>query len=199
MVLQDTWLFHGTIRTTLRTVVPHCRRKSGGRGKPTYVDRFVHSLPDGYDTVIDEEAKLTSARVKQLVTIARSLPHADPALLILDKRQARWIPAPGPGPARHGGLRSDGRALSSLTGCQAIQERRRDAGNGNGKSSNKAAPMSCWMPAATTSTSTTLSSQVSPKLQRSRGVRCLVPGPLQRFLNGVRPTIARPSRPSIRL
>jgi ATP-binding cassette subfamily B protein len=50
----------------------------------TYVDRFVHSLPDGYDTVIDEEASNISAGEKQLLTIARAF-LADPALLILDE------------------------------------------------------------------------------------------------------------------
>jgi ATP-binding cassette subfamily B protein len=48
------------------------------------VDRFVHSLPDGYDTVIDEEGSNISAGEKQLVTIARAF-LADPALLILDE------------------------------------------------------------------------------------------------------------------
>src|SRR6185312_14258038 len=50
----------------------------------TYVDRFVHALPDGYDTVLDEEASNLSAGEKQLITIARAF-LADPALLILDE------------------------------------------------------------------------------------------------------------------
>src|SRR5262249_12683629 len=52
--------------------------------KATYVDRFVHSLPDGYDTVLDEEAGTVSAGEKQLLTIARAF-LADPAILILDE------------------------------------------------------------------------------------------------------------------
>ncbi len=52
--------------------------------KATYVDRFVHSLPDGYDTVIDEEGSNVSAGEKQLLTIARAF-LADPQLLILDE------------------------------------------------------------------------------------------------------------------
>jgi ATP-binding cassette, subfamily B, multidrug efflux pump len=52
--------------------------------KATYVDRFVHSLPNGYDTVIDEEGNNVSAGEKQLLTIARAF-LADPQLLILDE------------------------------------------------------------------------------------------------------------------
>ena len=52
--------------------------------RATYVDRFVHSLPDGYDTVLDDEASNISAGEKQLVTIARAF-LSDPALLILDE------------------------------------------------------------------------------------------------------------------
>jgi ATP-binding cassette subfamily B protein len=52
--------------------------------RATYVDRFVHSLPDGYDTVLDEEGTSLSAGEKQLVTIARAF-LADPAILILDE------------------------------------------------------------------------------------------------------------------
>jgi ATP-binding cassette subfamily B protein len=52
--------------------------------RATFVDRFVHSLPDGYDTVIDEEGSNLSAGERQLVTIARAF-LSDPALLILDE------------------------------------------------------------------------------------------------------------------
>ena len=60
------------------------RRRSSRRRRPTYVDRFVHTLPDGYDTVIDEEGSNVSAGEKQLITIARAF-LADPSLLILDE------------------------------------------------------------------------------------------------------------------
>ena len=86
MVLQDTWLFHGTIRENIAYGRPERERgRDPRRGREaTYVDRFVHSLPDGYDTVIDEEGSNISAGEKQLLTIARAF-LADPALLILDE------------------------------------------------------------------------------------------------------------------
>jgi ATP-binding cassette subfamily B multidrug efflux pump len=85
MVLQDTWLFHGTIRENIAYGRPTATEAEiMAAAEATYVDRFVHSLPDGYDTVIDEEASNISAGEKQLLTIARAF-LADPALLILDE------------------------------------------------------------------------------------------------------------------
>ncbi|MDN5760915.1 MAG: ABC transporter ATP-binding protein/permease [Microlunatus sp.] len=85
MVLQDTWLFHGTIRENIAYGRPDAiPAEIQAAAEATYVDRFVHSLPDGYDTVIDEEGSNISAGEKQLVTIARAF-LADPALLILDE------------------------------------------------------------------------------------------------------------------
>jgi ATP-binding cassette subfamily B protein len=85
MVLQDAWLFHGTIRDNIAYGRPTATEAEIlAAAEATYVDRFVHSLPDGYDTVIDEEASNISAGEKQLVTIARAF-LADPALLILDE------------------------------------------------------------------------------------------------------------------
>jgi ATP-binding cassette subfamily B multidrug efflux pump len=85
MVLQDTWLFHGTIRDNIAYGRPDASEAEiHAAAEATYVDRFVHSLPDGYDTVIDEEASNISAGEKQLITIARAF-LADPALLILDE------------------------------------------------------------------------------------------------------------------
>jgi ATP-binding cassette subfamily B multidrug efflux pump len=85
MVLQDTWLFKGTIRDNI----------AYGRGdasdddilaaaQAAYVDRFVHALPEGYDTVLDDEGSNLSAGEKQLITIARAF-LARPDLLILDE------------------------------------------------------------------------------------------------------------------
>jgi len=85
MVLQDTWLFHGTIRENIAYGRPDATEEEIlAAARATYVDRFVHSLPDGYDTVIDEEASNVSAGEKQLITIARAF-LANPSLLILDE------------------------------------------------------------------------------------------------------------------
>lgn len=85
MVLQDTWLFHGTIKENIAYGRPTATEEEIiAAAEATFVDRFVHSLPDGYDTLIDEEGSNISAGEKQLVTIARAF-LADPALLILDE------------------------------------------------------------------------------------------------------------------
>ncbi|MDN5861539.1 MAG: ABC transporter ATP-binding protein/permease, partial [Pseudonocardia sp.] len=85
MVLQDTWLFGGTIRDNIAYGNPDASpQQLLAAAKATYVDRFVRSLPDGYDTVIDEEGSNVSAGEKQLITIARAF-LADPSLLILDE------------------------------------------------------------------------------------------------------------------
>ncbi|KQZ89470.1 multidrug ABC transporter ATP-binding protein [Phycicoccus sp. Root563] len=85
MVLQDTWLFGGTIRDNIAYGKPGSSEEEVlAAAKATYVDRFVHSLPDGYDTVLDAEGGNISAGEKQLLTIARAF-LSDPALLILDE------------------------------------------------------------------------------------------------------------------
>ncbi|MEX2251309.1 MAG: ABC transporter ATP-binding protein [Acidimicrobiia bacterium] len=85
MVLQDTWLFHGTIRENIAYGRPNATEDEiMEAAQATFVDRFVHSLPDGYDTVIDDEGASVSTGEKQLITIARAF-LADPALLILDE------------------------------------------------------------------------------------------------------------------
>ena len=85
MVLQDTWLFEGTIRDNIAYGRPDATEDDIlEAARATFVDRFVHNLPDGYDTVVDEEGSSISAGERQLVTIARAF-LADPALLILDE------------------------------------------------------------------------------------------------------------------
>ena len=85
MVLQDTWLFEGTIRDNIAYGRPGATEDEIlEAARATYVDRFVHSLPDGYDTHIDEEGSNLSAGERQLVTIARAF-LSDPELLILDE------------------------------------------------------------------------------------------------------------------
>jgi ATP-binding cassette subfamily B multidrug efflux pump len=85
MVLQDTWLFGGTIRENIAYGRPDATEEEiRTAARATYVDRFVHSLPDGYDTRVEDEGTAVSAGEKQLLTIARAF-LADPAILILDE------------------------------------------------------------------------------------------------------------------
>jgi ATP-binding cassette subfamily B protein len=85
MVLQDTWLFGGTIRENIAYGNPDATEDQIlEAARATYVDRFVHSLPEGYDSMINEEGDNISAGQKQLLTIARAF-LADPAILILDE------------------------------------------------------------------------------------------------------------------
>ena len=85
MVLQDTWLFGGTIRENIAYGKPSATEEQiRTAAKAAYVDRFVHSLPMGYDTVLDNEGGAVSAGEKQLLTIARAF-LADPTILILDE------------------------------------------------------------------------------------------------------------------
>ena len=84
MVLQDTWLFRGTIRENIAYGNPEATEEEIlEAARAAYVDRFVHALPDGYDTMIDEEGGGVSAGEKQLITIARAF-LAKPSILILD-------------------------------------------------------------------------------------------------------------------
>lgn len=85
MVLQDTWLFAGTIRDNIAYGRPDATEEEIVQAATAaYVDRFVHALPDGYDTVLDDEATNLSVGEHQLVTIARAF-LADPRILILDE------------------------------------------------------------------------------------------------------------------
>ncbi|MEO5993940.1 MAG: ABC transporter ATP-binding protein, partial [Arthrobacter sp.] len=85
MVLQDTWLFGGTIRDNIAYGRPSASETEiMEAAKATYVDRFVRSLPEGYDTVLDDEGANVSAGEKQLLTIARAF-LARPSVLILDE------------------------------------------------------------------------------------------------------------------
>ncbi|HET6188342.1 MAG TPA: ATP-binding cassette domain-containing protein, partial [Trebonia sp.] len=85
MVLQDAWLFGGTIADNIaygKLGATHEQVVEAARA--TYVDRFVRTLPDGYDTVLDDEGTNVSAGERQLLTIARAF-LARPAVLILDE------------------------------------------------------------------------------------------------------------------
>ena len=85
MVLQDAVLFGGTIRENIRYGrLDATDDEVLEAAKATYVDRFVHTLPEGYDTVIEQDAANVSAGERQLITIARAF-LAQPSLLILDE------------------------------------------------------------------------------------------------------------------
>jgi ATP-binding cassette subfamily B protein len=85
MVLQDTWLFHGTIRDNIAYGrLDATEADIQAAAEAAHVDHFVRTLPDGYDTVIDDDATNLSAGEKQLLTIARAF-LADPPILILDE------------------------------------------------------------------------------------------------------------------
>nr|VTP03116.1 putative ABC transporter ATP-binding protein [Mycobacterium kansasii] len=85
MVLQDTWLFEGTIADNIGYGRPHASRDEiTAAAKAACVDRFVETLPDGYDTRISDEGGDVSVGEKQLITIARAF-LARPQLLIFDE------------------------------------------------------------------------------------------------------------------
>ncbi len=85
MVLQDAWLFEGTIRENIRYGrLEATDDEVVAAAKATMVDRFVRQLPDGYDTVLDGDGGTVSAGERQLITIARAF-LANPSLLILDE------------------------------------------------------------------------------------------------------------------
>ena len=85
MVLQDTWLFNGTIRDNVRYGKLEATDQEVREAcKTASVDHFVKTLPDGYDMVLNEEADNISGGQKQLLTIARVI-LADPKILILDE------------------------------------------------------------------------------------------------------------------
>ena len=85
MVLQDTWLFNGTIRDNIRYGRPGATEAEVVEAaKTARADHFIRALPQGYDMVINEEASNISQGQKQLLTIARAV-LADPAMLILDE------------------------------------------------------------------------------------------------------------------
>lgn len=85
MVLQDAVLFEGTIMDNIRYGrLDATDEEVIAAAKATYVDRFVHALPDGYDTVIDQDSGAISAGERQLITIARAF-LSQPSILILDE------------------------------------------------------------------------------------------------------------------
>ncbi|MGE5390388.1 MAG: ABC transporter ATP-binding protein [Deltaproteobacteria bacterium] len=85
MVLQDTWLFNGTIRDNIAYGLEGATDEEIVKAaRASHADHFIRTLPDGYNTILDEEASNISQGQKQLLTIARAI-LADPAVLILDE------------------------------------------------------------------------------------------------------------------
>ena len=85
MVLQDTWLFGGTIYDNIAYGRPDASEDEVFEAaRAAYVDRFVHPLPDGYQTLVSDDGGNISAGEKQLITIARAM-LARPQLLVLDE------------------------------------------------------------------------------------------------------------------
>ncbi|MCL2336757.1 MAG: ABC transporter ATP-binding protein/permease [Firmicutes bacterium] len=85
MVLQDTWLFNGTIRDNIAYARPEASMDEVVQvARAAHADHFIRTLPEGYNTVLNEEATNISQGQKQLLTIARAI-LADPAVLILDE------------------------------------------------------------------------------------------------------------------
>ena len=85
MVLQDTWLFDGTIRENIEYGAHDATDEAvAAAARAARVDHFVRTLPDGYDTVLGDDATSLSAGEQQLLTIARAF-LADPSILILDE------------------------------------------------------------------------------------------------------------------
>ncbi|MEV0415390.1 ABC transporter ATP-binding protein [Streptomyces sp. NPDC050448] len=86
MVLQDTWLFGGTIAQNIAYGAARevTRAEIEEAARAAHADRFIRTLPDGYDTVLDDEGAGVSAGEKQLITIARAF-LSDPVILVLDE------------------------------------------------------------------------------------------------------------------
>ena len=94
MVLQDTWLFNGTIRDNIAYGREGATEEEiRAAAEAAHADHFIRALPDGYDTVLNEEASNISQGEKQLLTIARAILPI-PRSSSLTRRPAAWIRGP---------------------------------------------------------------------------------------------------------
>lgn len=94
MVLQDTWLFSGTVAANIAYSKPDATRKEiVAAARVAKVDYFIRTMPRGYDTLLDNEAANLSAGQRQLLTIARVF-LCDPPVIIWTKPPPAWIPVP---------------------------------------------------------------------------------------------------------
>ena len=175
MVLQDTWLFNGTIRENIAYGREDATEEQIlAAARAAHVDHFVRTLPDGYDTVLDDEASNISAGERQLLTIARAF-LADPEVLILDEatssvdtrtevliQQAMARADEGPHELRH--------RAPALDDPQRRHDHRHEP---RAASSSRARTPSSWPRAASTATCTTASSsrRTTRRADRERGRR----------------------------
>ena len=159
MVLQDTWLFHGSIRENIAYGRANATEDElVAAAEAAHVDHFVRTLPEGYETVIDDDATNVSAGEKQLLTIARAF-LADPPILILDEATSSVDTRTEVLIQRAMARLMHGRTtfviahrLSTIRDADTILVMDR------GRSSSRAATTTCSPGAARTSTSTTVSS-----------------------------------------
>ena len=163
MVLQDTWLFHGTIRENIAYGrLDATEEEIVAAAEAAHVDHFVRTLPDGYDTVIDDDATNLSAGEKQLLTIARAF-LADPPILILDEATSLGRhPHRGPHPARDGAADEGPDDVRHRPPPVDDPRRRHDPRDGAAAASSSRAPTSSCSPAAASTPTCTRASSPGP-------------------------------------
>ena len=125
MVLQDTWLFNGSVADNIAYGKPDATREEIiAAAKKAHAHSFIETMERGYDTIINEDASNISQGQKQLLTIARAI-LKDPKIIILDEATSSvWIPAPK-SMCRAPVARHDGRQDKLCYSAQAFHHRKR--------------------------------------------------------------------------